>query len=585
MVKVQKPNPKSLNKSVSGKSKNVPLKKSKDLSKEKAKKIGKNIQKDVKKEIIKEMKSKVAETNNKSKKIIKKDLKSIENRKEMKKGKKTKTTGFNTKSKESIQKDQNNIKTIESKVQKKSQKILEKNKTTFEKVEAKKLSVKKEVPQKVQSKIKQNQDKSTVVKVTNNKQETEQKSLFEPTNFDEVKFNEIVTLGNIKKITKALKTLVEKEVSEKKTSIFSDYKYFLNVASYKIPNCPKRMVKLNLKHSLVDPNIDDVVLIVPDLQRGSKVDYEPTVQHYEDLLREQDLGNIKIVPFNQLRNECTTFEAKRKFANTYDYFMCDGRIVSHVVGFCGKHFQKPRTTLHAARLNNPKTFKKDIDHALKRTAYKQLNKGDLISIPLGNDRFTTDQVAENVEIIIEQLKTLFPGGCANMRNIYLKIDIKGTSALPLYISLSGAPAEAPNVVGPREQKMLKLKKQANDILSKFSMTKTGDFVKLDKKQVERKQKLREARSALLAEDNEHKPPTKKAKQQSVNIRKEKEVAEESDDEIEENYVAGDEVEEEEEEDDELEEEDDDGVEEDDAEEDGDDDDVEDEDDDINSDED
>ncbi|XP_075160801.1 ribosomal L1 domain-containing protein CG13096 [Haematobia irritans] len=335
---------------------------------------------------------------------------------------------------------------------------------------------------------------------------------FEQQPFDEEKFNKVVNEENIKKVAKALKKLVEKEVSEKKTSIFSDFRYFLNVSSYKIPNCPKRMVKLNLKHSLVDPKEDDVVIIVPDLERGAKVDYEPTIQHYEDAFREAGVSNLKIVPFNQLRKECTTFEAKRKFANTYDYFLCDGRIVGHVVGFCGNNFQKPRTTFHAVRLNDPKTYKQEIERSLKRSAYKQLNKGDLTSIPVGNHRYTIDQLADNIQMVINQLKTLYPGGLGNVRQMHMKIDITGTSSMPLYVNLAGPPAETPNVVGLREQRMLKLKKEANDVLEQFNLSKSGEFVKLDKNQVERKRQIKQARQALIVADGEtQETPSKKAK--------------------------------------------------------------------------
>lgn len=255
----------------------------------------------------------------------------------------------------------------------------------------------------------------------------------------------------------------------------------------------------NLAHSLVDPTEDDVVIIVPDLQRGAKVDYEPTIQHYEDLFRENGINGLKIVPFNQLRKECTTFETKRKFASTYDYFLCDGRIVSHVVGFAGSSFQKTRTTFHAVHLNNKKTYKRDIEKALKRTGFKQIHKGDLISIPIGNHRYTVDQLADNIKVVVEQLKTLYPGGLGNIRNMHIKIDITGTSSLPLYASLGAAPAETPNVIGIREQRMIKLKKEANEVLTQFNMSKSGEFVKLDKAQVERKRKIIEARKALLTE--------------------------------------------------------------------------------------
>ena len=289
---------------------------------------------------------------------------------------------------------------------------------------------------------------------------------------------------------------------------------------------------------MVDPNEDDVALIVPDLQRGAKVDYEPTIQHYEDLLREKGISGIKIIPFNQLRKEYKTFEAKRKLANTYDYFLCDGRISGHSVGFCGKIFQKVRTTLQPVTLEDPDKYKTNIEKALKRTGYKQLHKGDLISIPVGNDRFTTKQLAENIMAVVDHLKTTFPGGYPNIRNIYVKIDIKGTSALPLYVNLAGPPADTPNVVGPREKRMLKLKKQANEVLSKFSLSKTGDLVKLNKTQIERKRQINEARSVLLSTENTSDvttPPTKKLKK-VVGLKSAQEVESEDEDVADQNDI-------------------------------------------------
>ncbi|XP_037820828.1 ribosomal L1 domain-containing protein CG13096 [Lucilia sericata] len=549
MVKVQKPNPKTLKKDVPEKTKNIQKKKATvNPAKEKVKVIGKALENVA-------QKNKAAKAPQPKGKVISKALENVAQKNKAAKAPQPKEDVLNK-----------NTKKVPQKQEKPAQK---KKPVVVGKVENK--------TQKDEGEIKKNQKKPQKKKVEADKKTTSTSPLFEPSDFNEQLFEQIVSLDNIKKITKALKTLVEKEVSEKKTSIFSDFKYLLNVGSYKIPNCPKRMVKLNVKHSLVDTKLDDVVIIVPDLQRGAKVDYEPTVQHYEDLFRENGVDNIKVVPFNQLRQEVTTFEAKRKFANTYDYFLCDGRIVSHVVGFCGSKFQKPRTTFHAVRLDNPKTIKADIEHALKRTAYKQLHKGDLASIPVGNHRFTVNQVAENVETVIGQLKTIFAGGYPNIRNIFLKIDIKGTSALPIYANLMSAPQETPNIIGPREQKMLKLKRQANEILSKFSMSKTGEFVKLDKKQVERKRQLREAKAVLLSKEKEAEkenedselttPPAakkvKKAKQVEVEVSKSEDENEEED--VEDDDDEEDDDEEDDEEDDDDDEEDD--EEDDDAEED------------------
>ena len=326
------------------------------------------------------------------------------------------------------------------------------------------------------------------------KEATVPKYIYEPVPFDEDKFKAIVCVENIKKMAEALQKLVEQELAQRKTSIFSDYKYCLNIGSFQIASCPKRMVKLNLKHSLVDKD-DDVVIIVPDLKRGSKVDYEPTIQHYEDLFREAGIKDLKIIPFNQLKTEYTSFESLRKLSNTYDYFLCDGRLVSHVAGFCGTIFQKPRTTFHGVRMDGP-NLKMNIDKSMRRTAFKQLHKGDLISIPVGTHKFTSQQLAENIDHVVAQLKTLYPGGLGNVRAMHLKIALNGTSSLPIYISMAQPPLVTPYVVGKREERMLKMKKEANEVLAKFAMTKDGKLLKLSMDQIKNKMRIKAAKEQL-----------------------------------------------------------------------------------------
>ncbi|EDW88544.1 ribosomal L1 domain-containing protein CG13096 [Drosophila yakuba] len=374
------------------------------------------------------------------------------------------------------------------------------------------------------NKSKPGQAKGNAVKKEPAKTKKPVELTFELKSFDEKRFQEIVNEKNVTKVCEALKSVVSEEVAKKKnTSIFSDYRYVLQVCSYKIPSCPKRMVKLNLKHSLVGKD-DDVALIVPDLQRGAKFDSDPTKQHYEDLLREAGVKQrLTIVPFNQLRNEMGSFEAKRKFLNSYDYLLCDGRLSGQATAFLGKNTQKARNVLHAVRLSKDNDkLPEEVTRALTRTAFRQLSKGDLTAIPVGNHENTAEQLAENILLVSKQLQQVYPGGLANIRSMYLKIDITGTSALPLYVSMCAPPEDAPYVVGPREQRMLKLKKQANEVLSKFAMTKDAEFIKLTQNQVKRKAELQAEKAALLAADAAPKDndgedtavPTKKARKDS-----------------------------------------------------------------------
>ena len=100
---------------------------------------------------------------------------------------------------------------------------------------------------------------------------------------------------------------------------------------------------------------DDVCLVVPDLQRGAKVEWETTIQHYEDMLREAGVEGLKIVPFNQLRNEYKSFEMVRKLGSTYDYFLCDGRIMGQIAGFTGKVRYVMSFLVHISQTNKERT--------------------------------------------------------------------------------------------------------------------------------------------------------------------------------------------------------------------------------------
>lgn len=231
-------------------------------------------------------------------------------------------------------------------LEKKEEKIVkpEKNKITGKKNVGKVLALKQSSPKQKQLVKGTKKVKSVPTKVAKGKpkkqapkkQKKQNLELnFELKPFDEDKFYEIVK-SNVHSVCDAIKIQAAEELEKRKmASIFTDYRYILQVGCYKIPSAPKRVVKLALKNSLVGSD-DDVAIIVPDLQRGARFDYEPTVQHYEDLFREAGVEQrLTVVPFNRLRNDLGSFEAKRKFLNSFDYLLCDGRISGQTTAFFG----------------------------------------------------------------------------------------------------------------------------------------------------------------------------------------------------------------------------------------------------------
>ena len=95
-----------------------------------------------------------------------------------------------------------------------------------------------------------------------------------------------------------------------------------------------------LPHSVL-PEENEVCLFVKDLEKGLKVDHEPTVQHFKELLQDKGLpSNIKVISLRELKVEYKPFEAKTALCHKFDKFLADVRILRRIPMFLGKAFYK-----------------------------------------------------------------------------------------------------------------------------------------------------------------------------------------------------------------------------------------------------
>ena len=188
-----------------------------------------------------------------------------------------------------------------------------------------------------------------------------------------------------------------------------------------------------LPHTLVTPD-DDVALIVKDLKRGRRRDHEPTVEHFEQLLKEHHCTRIRtIIPINQIKNEYDQFELKRNLVNSYDYFLVDGRIAGHVARLLGKIFTKKRKLPTSIKLGS-KDLKHEIEYALSKTCMKLNSNGDSHTVQIGTTSMTKSEIIENIETACDGLAKNFPGGWANIRSLLIKTPTN--LAIPIYITMS-----------------------------------------------------------------------------------------------------------------------------------------------------
>lgn len=126
---------------------------------------------------------------------------------------------------------------------------------------------------------------------------------------------------------------------------------------------------------------------------------------------------------------------------------------------------------------NTKNLAREIKTAMNRTSYKQGQKGSLISIPIGTDKMSVDQLTDNIVKIIEQLKEVYVGGYENIRSMQVRSNIASTQSVPIYVSLCRPPEKTPFVIGPKEEKLMKIEASTKEGLSKFQITSEGKVVK------------------------------------------------------------------------------------------------------------
>lgn len=179
---------------------------------------------------------------------------------------------------------------------------------------------------------------------------------------------------------------------------------------------------------------DEVALFVCDLERGKRKDYEPTVEHYRNLLNEHGCTRVNnIIPINRVKTEFDQFELKKKLIGSYDHFLVDGRIAGHMLHLLGKHFTKRRKVPTSVRMES-KDLKHEIDYALRKTSMHIHSNGDTHLVQIGNTSMSKKEILKNILAACKNLSKNYPGGWANIRALRLKSTT--TLALPFFMTLS-----------------------------------------------------------------------------------------------------------------------------------------------------
>ncbi|KMQ92672.1 ribosomal l1 domain-containing protein [Lasius niger] len=235
--------------------------------------------------------------------------------------------------------------------------------------------------------------------------------------------------------------LTQEQLKEKNDLLATEIQpIFVQVTCVKVPKVPRRQMRILLPHSIVAPN-DEVALFVCDLQRGRRKDYEPTVEHYRNLLDEHGCTRVNdIIPINRVKTEFDQFELKKKLIGSYDHFLVDGRIAGNMSHLLGKHFTKRRKLPTSIRMES-KDLKHEIDYALRKTSMHLHSNGDTHLVQIGNTSMSKKEILKNILATCKNLSKNYPGGWANIRALRLKSTT--TLALPFFMTLKSKNAINP----------------------------------------------------------------------------------------------------------------------------------------------
>ncbi|XP_049832569.1 ribosomal L1 domain-containing protein 1-like [Schistocerca gregaria] len=261
----------------------------------------------------------------------------------------------------------------------------------------------------------------------------------------------IVTTEEVEKAVRALLKLIKVTAVKRGRNLFESEaeSVHMQINSIRIPRTPTRRIRFSLPHPLVTET-SDICLFVPDLKKGPRIDHEPTVAHYRELLDQHGVKQItQVMPVRQLKDEYSQFEMRRRLCGTYDFFLADGRICGPINPLLGKEFHVKRKLPTPVNLQS-KNLKKAIEKALSKTALTVTPHGDSTLVKIGHSHHSPEQLTENIMSVVEELKTRFPGGWHNIRHLSLKTS--KSLRVPFYVTMKSANSVKVPVEKPRRPK-------------------------------------------------------------------------------------------------------------------------------------
>ncbi|XP_050090448.1 ribosomal L1 domain-containing protein CG13096 [Anopheles aquasalis] len=308
-----------------------------------------------------------------------------------------------------------------------------------------------------------------------------------------------------------LEELHKRIAKDEKAKLFGDdLRFALQIAAVKIPDCPTRNCRVALPHPILRKE-DDVCLIVKDLERGRKYDYENTLCHWQDKLREAGVTSVtQIIPFQQLKQDYKQYEMRRKLVHRFERFLVDARIAGHVFSALGAHFTRRKKNPASVVLEGDEKLAENIEKALQKVTYGRTNTGLTTEIKFAATWMPVEKAVENGMALLAALKTELPGGWLNVASIHMTTASTSKQSLPLYVStINPNLVPVPKIEGPRAKFIAKQNAklaEATDgqmmIVDGVVRTVQGVAARLEKLKKKEKQEVSVDDADSLANDSE-----------------------------------------------------------------------------------
>ncbi|XP_071947918.1 ribosomal L1 domain-containing protein 1-like [Antedon mediterranea] len=214
-------------------------------------------------------------------------------------------------------------------------------------------------------------------------------------------------------------------------SLFEDvHNLKIQITTWKVSGAKKKLMKINLPHSVHGDDEIDICLISRD---EPDKDSESTIEHFQDLLQEKDVCNVKeIIPLKDLIAEYKSFESRRRLARKYDVFLADRRIFHRISPHMGKEFYKRNK--YPIRVDMSKSdLKKEFDDVIHSGHLNFSGKGCSNSMNVATTEQSVEDAVENVIAAVQGIALKIPSGWNNIKGLHLRVE--NSTTLPIHESL------------------------------------------------------------------------------------------------------------------------------------------------------